>query len=390
MTTQLKAELPPPYLQFFKEDGTPADGYLVYTYVAGTTTKQETWTDASGLTPNTNPIVLDSQGRCSIWVDPETPQAISPSAPGGGIFTSIQNLTPLQMLYWDVTPIPLVAAPPAGFSIIPMYAVAFYSFGSVQWQATGNIQFSVGDASLGSPLIYGGIVPGSALVNGIKDKQFITVLNSITGNTYACQEQPFVTQSTGLVAPLSSSLGPVSRLTIANGGSGFAPNDHFEVHQTGSGNNCTAIVDTVSGGAIATFHVTSAGTNFHTETAQTIVATTGAGTGATANVYCVNGVDSSVRIVTYYAIAQVPAKTGSVATVSIADAGSGYLNTDTGLFIVGGDANAIFDITAVDGGGGATILNFTSTGLRYVTTGNPVLVVGGSGTGLKLNILAVN
>jgi len=56
--------------QFFDNNGDPLSGGFVYTYIAGTTTAQATYTDATGATPNANPIVLDSAGRCSMFLSP--------------------------------------------------------------------------------------------------------------------------------------------------------------------------------------------------------------------------------------------------------------------------------------------------------------------------------
>jgi hypothetical protein len=55
--------------QFFTNDGTPLAGGKIYTYAAGTTTPQSTYTSRSGLTLNANPIILDSAGRTpeQIW-----------------------------------------------------------------------------------------------------------------------------------------------------------------------------------------------------------------------------------------------------------------------------------------------------------------------------------
>ena len=49
--------------QFFDNLGIPLAGGLLYTYTAGTTTPQATYTSAAGTIANTNPIVLDSAGR---------------------------------------------------------------------------------------------------------------------------------------------------------------------------------------------------------------------------------------------------------------------------------------------------------------------------------------
>lgn len=63
---------PPMFLQFFSPNnsGAPAAGYLLFTYIAGTSTKQATWTDSTQTVQNANPIVLDSNGAAYVWGDP--------------------------------------------------------------------------------------------------------------------------------------------------------------------------------------------------------------------------------------------------------------------------------------------------------------------------------
>lgn len=53
--------------QYFSSAGLPLVGGKVWTYQAGTTTPLATYTDAGGLTPNTNPVILDSRGEASIF-----------------------------------------------------------------------------------------------------------------------------------------------------------------------------------------------------------------------------------------------------------------------------------------------------------------------------------
>ena len=67
MTTQVS---PVPVQRFYDNSGNLAVGGLLYTYAAGTTTPQATYTSSTGATPNTNPIVLNSRGECQIWCDP--------------------------------------------------------------------------------------------------------------------------------------------------------------------------------------------------------------------------------------------------------------------------------------------------------------------------------
>jgi parallel beta-helix repeat protein len=56
--------------QFSDNNGVPLSGGLLYTYAAGTTTPQTTYTSISGVTANTNPVVLDAAGRVpsEIWL----------------------------------------------------------------------------------------------------------------------------------------------------------------------------------------------------------------------------------------------------------------------------------------------------------------------------------
>lgn len=62
---------PTPKLQFFGTDGLPLVGGKLYTYAAGTTTPLATYTDHTGNTANTNPVILDSAGEANVWL-PET------------------------------------------------------------------------------------------------------------------------------------------------------------------------------------------------------------------------------------------------------------------------------------------------------------------------------
>ncbi len=52
----------------FDPDGNPLAGGKLYTYEAGTSIPKVTYTDASGTTPNSNPIILDNSGFCSLWL----------------------------------------------------------------------------------------------------------------------------------------------------------------------------------------------------------------------------------------------------------------------------------------------------------------------------------
>ena len=66
MTTQLS---PPMVFQAIGPQG-PSPFAKLYTYAAGTSTPQATYTDSTGGTPNTNPVIMNSYGQASVWLDP--------------------------------------------------------------------------------------------------------------------------------------------------------------------------------------------------------------------------------------------------------------------------------------------------------------------------------
>ena len=76
MTTEVLVPLLTPF--FLSNQGVPLVGGLLYSYQAGTTTPAATYTDSTGGTPLSNPIVLNARGEAStssgassgIWVPP--------------------------------------------------------------------------------------------------------------------------------------------------------------------------------------------------------------------------------------------------------------------------------------------------------------------------------
>lgn len=63
------AELAPVLKHKFTDaNDEPLAGGKLYTYQAGTTTPLATYTDQSGSSANTNPIILDANGECNLWL----------------------------------------------------------------------------------------------------------------------------------------------------------------------------------------------------------------------------------------------------------------------------------------------------------------------------------
>jgi len=65
------AVLSPVVKQFFLDNnGRPLVGGKLFTYIAGTTTKQPTYVDSVGVTQNSNPVILDYRGEANLWIPP--------------------------------------------------------------------------------------------------------------------------------------------------------------------------------------------------------------------------------------------------------------------------------------------------------------------------------
>lgn len=56
--------------QFFTSAGLLAAGYKLYTYAAGTTTPQATYSNRAGSVANANPIILDARGEATVYLTP--------------------------------------------------------------------------------------------------------------------------------------------------------------------------------------------------------------------------------------------------------------------------------------------------------------------------------
>lgn len=74
--------------RFFDDDGNPLVGGKLYSYIANTTTPKATYTDESGVTPATNPIILDSAGYCELFLGAGTYKFILTDSEDNQIFTA--------------------------------------------------------------------------------------------------------------------------------------------------------------------------------------------------------------------------------------------------------------------------------------------------------------
>ena len=86
---------PTPVMQFFDANGNPLVGGKLYTYASGTSTPLATYTDSGALTPNPNPVILNSRGEAAIWL-------------GTSAYTFVLN-TPADTLIWSADGIAALA-----------------------------------------------------------------------------------------------------------------------------------------------------------------------------------------------------------------------------------------------------------------------------------------
>jgi hypothetical protein len=84
---------PQPKAQFFDANGSPLVGGKVYTYAAGTTTPLETYTSESAVTPNTNPVILDSRGECNLWFSPASSYKVVLESATGTLQWTVDNIS---------------------------------------------------------------------------------------------------------------------------------------------------------------------------------------------------------------------------------------------------------------------------------------------------------
>jgi hypothetical protein len=75
--------LPMPEYQSFALNGEPNSFGCVFTYQTGTTTPLATYTDVTGLTQNSNPVVLSSAGLANIWIQLGQAYTITVKTSGG-------------------------------------------------------------------------------------------------------------------------------------------------------------------------------------------------------------------------------------------------------------------------------------------------------------------
>lgn len=94
--------------QFFKNNGDVCVACKLYTYSAGTTTPQTTYTDSALAVANANPIILDAGGRATIFLSATSYKFVLKDASDATIWTqdTIESIGALSLRPYDpaITP----------------------------------------------------------------------------------------------------------------------------------------------------------------------------------------------------------------------------------------------------------------------------------------------
>lgn len=135
--------LPVPRQQFLNPQGQPLAGGCVFTYISGTSTPLATYTDYTGTIVNSNPVILDSGGFASVWLQSGTAYTITVFANGGtNCATGSQQ--------WSVNgvtgPPNLLAPGPIGTTVPNVVEATYFLTGSASPALSGLIRLASGDS----------------------------------------------------------------------------------------------------------------------------------------------------------------------------------------------------------------------------------------------------
>lgn len=314
-----KVQLPAPRPKFFDNDGLPLAGGKVFIWDAGSTSKVTTYTAADGLTENTNPIILDANGECDIWVDPLPPVPIPANPPGppgaqgpqgipgppGATGTATEFSTTTDILSDDIYNnffgeyIEVAPAPGAGYMLLPTQIAIAYHYRTVPFAFGGGGTFILSWGPPISPTSIPNATFAGTILTGTSDHVLVLptadALNGQTIATFDAENKPITIDfSTAITGP------PLTAIAINGIGSGYAVNDTGTI---AGGTGGTYRVSAVSAGHVTTIVLTAGGSGYSDGTA---VATAtgggqpGSGTGLTLDTTSAETRAGSLRVTCFY------------------------------------------------------------------------------------------
>lgn len=114
--------------QFFNNDGVPLAGGLIYTYTAGSSTPQATYTTSAGGIAHSNPIVLDSAGRVptgEIWLTDGISYKFVLKDSAGTLLATYDNIVGINSNFINYTGSQEIQTATAGQTVFTLATMAY-------------------------------------------------------------------------------------------------------------------------------------------------------------------------------------------------------------------------------------------------------------------------
>lgn len=133
-----------PHVTFVNTSGGACYGCSLYSYSSGSTTPLATYTDATGTSQNTNPIILDAAGGANIWLGANSYKFVLVD-PSGATIWSVDQVTTigtLQLTPGQVTGTAIVQNPSGSQTITQPSGSLFSLIGNMTATGTYLSQFT--------------------------------------------------------------------------------------------------------------------------------------------------------------------------------------------------------------------------------------------------------
>lgn len=362
---------------FFTQQGLVLAGGMIYTYLAGTTTPQATWTTLTQSVPNSNPIVLNSAGLPpqEIWLQQGTSYKFVIQDAQGNTLLTLDNISGINDV--SISPLEWIAS-----NLTPTFIDGTHF--SVPGNQTNNFQIGRRiQASVSAGTIYGTISNSvfstvttitviwdtGALDSGLTNVSYALLNATHPSMPNAFNVQAFSVAGTFTYNPLASTV--VCHVVVVGGGggsSGVPSTGGAQVSAAGGG----------GGGACAQSYLTSA----QSLAGTTVVVGAGGTAGAAGLNNGGNGGQSSFGALTA-AGGLGAAATAAGAAPLIAGGGGPGVSAGGNIVQLQGQPGAYGLVVAsgagLGGQGGANGLGWP--GVPGNTSGNPGIAGANAGTG---------
>lgn len=221
-----------PIFTFFTTQGVPAAGGTVTSYIPGTTTLKNTYADYQGLTLNTNPIILDANGDCTIFGNGQY-RLVGSDSLGNVLFDTVSETAAssidLLSLGISAAMLPVVEAStiPIALGLLGVNPIMQPFVASTSIDAAVGLLGNIGTVTSINPVLQFNITESLALGTGFYDAIVVNLVR--TGGTG--NRQAFTSQITCQAANVGDNLVGGAMFGFLTGGSGsiFGGNSYAQV-----------------------------------------------------------------------------------------------------------------------------------------------------------------